>query len=139
MADDRPGTPAADTPVDTRLVVVVDADRHEVARLSQVVAAAGYPVVTATEGRAALRLIYDSTVTPALLLTAIELPGMSGIELAARMAAARPGLRVVLLSPDPRSVERARDHPSLAHGVLLQPATADALLVAVRSALADGP
>ena len=139
MAEDRAGDPAVGTRVETRLIVVVDGDRREVARLARIVTDAGHPVITATDGRSALRHVFDSHVAPALLLTSVDLSPMSGIELAARMAAARPGLRVVLLSPDPRTVERARDHPSLADGAVLQPASPATLLAAVAAALTARP
>jgi len=120
-----------------RLVVVVDNDRHEAARLARIVIEAGHQVITATDGRSALRHVYGSSVAPSLLLTAIELPVMSGIELAARMSAARPGIQVILLSPDPRTVERARDHASLVREVVLQPASGPSLRAAIAAALAD--
>jgi DNA-binding NtrC family response regulator len=135
MADDRAGTPAVGTHADTRLIVVVDADRREVARLARIVTDAGHPVISATDGRSALRHVFDSSVAPSLLVTSIDLPIMSGIELAARMAAARPGLQVILLSPDPQTVERARDHPTLARDVILQPVSAASLRDAIAAAL----
>ena len=118
-------------------MVVVDADRHEVARLARIVTEAGHQVITATDGRAALRHVYGSSVAPSLLLTAIELPAMSGIELAARMSAARPGIQVILMSPDPQTVARARDHAGLVRDVLLQPTSGASLRAVIAAALAE--
>lgn len=152
MPDDRPGTPAAErvsptevgglaVPVGLGTVVVVDEDRREVQRIARILGEAGHHVVVATDGRAALREVFGSNVEPVLLVSAIEMSSMSGIELAARLSLARPGLRVVLMSPDAAALDRARTHEAMVHGVLLQPFTRDDLRRAVAIALAglDAP
>jgi CheY-like chemotaxis protein len=151
MSDDRPGTPAVEThaPVQTegdadtltsrRAILVVDADRAEAERAARILGDAGYPVTAATSSRSALRQVFASSVAPGLLVCSIEMPEMSGIELAARLTAARPGMRVLLLAVDPASIDRARDHSSLVHGALLKPFTSDGLREAVAVALADEP
>jgi two-component system cell cycle response regulator CpdR len=151
MTDDRPGVPALDgsapsrgptaprAPAGASPVVVADDDRANVARIARILGEAGHPVFLATGGRSALRQVLASSVSPALLVCAIEMHEMSGIELAARVSAARPGVRVLLLSADPRSVELARDRTTLVHGVLLKPFTTDELWAAIRAALGSGP
>ena len=151
MADDRPGTPAKgshaqlapEAGVATRAVrgpcVVVDGDRAECSRASRILGDAGYEVISAIDGRAALRQVFGSNEQPCLLVCVIELPGMSGIELAARMSAARPGIQVLLTSSDPAAVERARRHTPLVRGVLLKPYTTDELRAAASAALAPDP
>lgn len=146
MPDDRPGTPAAERvsptaegglvmPATLGTVVVVDEDRREVQRISRILGEAGHPVIAATDGRAALREVFGSNVEPGLLICGIEMSAMSGIELAARLSLARPGLRVLLLSPDPDAVERARTHQAMVHGVLRQPFSREDLRTAVAAAL----
>lgn len=146
MAHDRPGTPAAEPVTSTGVgavavparlgpVVVVDEDRREVQRISRILGEAGHAIVSATDGRAALREVFGSNVEPELLISAIEMSAMSGIELAARLSLARPGLRVLLMSPDPAAVERALGHEAMVHGVLLQPFTREDLQRAVAAAL----
>jgi CheY-like chemotaxis protein len=152
MPDDRRGTPAAErvsstkvgvpaVPVGLGTAVVVDEDRREAQRIGRLLGEAGLHVVVATDGRAALREVFGSNVEPVLLVSAIEMSSMSGIELAARLSLARPGLRVVLMSPDSAAVNRARTHEAMVHGVLLQPFTRDDLRRAVAIALAglDAP
>jgi CheY-like chemotaxis protein len=147
MRDDRPGTPAAErvsptkvgasaVPIGLGTVVVVDEDRREVQRIGRILGEVGHPVIAATDGRAALRSVFGSNVEPALLVSAIEMTTMSGIELAARLSLARPGLRVLLMSSDPHAVDRARSHEAMVHGVLLQPFSRDELRDAVATALA---
>jgi CheY-like chemotaxis protein len=114
---------------------VVDGDRPECSRASRILGDAGFEVISAGDGRAALRQVFAISETPSLLLCAVELPGMSGIELAARLCAARPGVPVILTSPDPATVERARQHTPLVRAVLLKPYTTDALRAATAEAL----
>ncbi len=146
MPDDRPGPPAVEpvTPTDVGrtvlpasvgTVVVVDEDRREVQRIARMLGDAGYTTVAATDGRTALRDVFGSNVAPDLLVSAIEMTAMSGIELAARLSLARPGLRVLLLSSDPAAVERARSHAAMVHGVLQRPFTREDLERAVVAAL----
>ncbi len=61
---------------------------------------------------------------------------MSGIELAARLTAARPGVRVILMSADPQVAERARAHVAQVQVVLLKPFTDQELQAAAAVALA---
>jgi CheY-like chemotaxis protein len=56
---------------------------------------------------------------------------MSGIELAARIRAARPSIVVILMSADPSIIEEARRRPDLIDGALLRPFTSLELLEAV--------
>ena len=147
MSPDRPGAPA--TGPETQLVpdpgvasraargpvVVVDGDRADCSRAARLLGDAGFEVISAMDGRAALRQVFATSGHPSLLLCAIELPGMSGIELAARVAAARPGVRVLLMSADAGAVERARQHAQLVQAVLLKPYTTEAFRAAVDAAL----
>ena len=147
MANDRPRTPAngprAQLTPDPALVsrpargpiVVVDGDRVECSRTCRVLGDVGFEMISAGDGPSALRRVFATSESPSLLLCAIELPGMSGIELAARMSAARPGIRVILTSPDAATVERARQHAPLVRAVLLKPYTTDALRAAAVEAL----
>ena len=161
MAEDRPGRPATEThghamtegdtslpataleamklPAVRRPIVVVDDDPGSVTRIARILAEAGRPTITASGGRSALRQVFGTSLEPILLICAIEMSEMPGIELAARFTAARPGVRVLLMSADPRSVERAQEHLPLVHGVLLKPFSPDELRDAVAAALAHDP
>jgi len=156
MSEDRPGTPATETrahptteggptlhatglPASRRPIVVVDDDPASAARIGRILVEAGHPTITATGGRSALHQVFGSSVEPVLLICAIEMSEMSGIELAARLTAARPGVRVLLISADPRSVERARAHLPEVDGALLKPFSSDELRGAVTAALAYDP
>lgn len=119
-------------PAGTRSILVVDDDRAVVAGLARLLRRDGAAVAVAHEGREALRAIADGRVRPTVLLTDLDLPGMSGIELAARVAAMRPGIRIVMMTGDPERAEAARRHRAEVGSVLLKPVSGAELLAAIR-------
>jgi CheY-like chemotaxis protein len=120
-------------------ILVVD-DEPAVRRfVTDALRSSGYEVVAASSGRDALVSVYGESRTPTLLLTDIEMPGMSGVELAARVRADRPGIRVILMTGRETSAARARERAGLVEGVLLKPFGLAELLHAVLDALAESP
>jgi CheY-like chemotaxis protein len=120
-------------------ILVVD-DEPAVRRfVTEALRSSGYEVVAASSGRDALVSVYGESRTPTLLLTDIEMPGMSGVELAARVRADRPGIRVILMTGRETSAARARERAGLVEGVLLKPFGLAELLHAVLDALAESP
>jgi CheY-like chemotaxis protein len=120
-------------------ILVVD-DEPAVRRfVTDALRSSGYEVVAASSGRDALVSVYGESRTPTLLLTDIEMPGMSGVELAARVRADRPGIRVILMTGRETSAARARERADLVEGVLLKPFGLAELLRAVFDALAESP
>jgi CheY-like chemotaxis protein len=114
-----------------RPVLVVDGDAEIRAWVAEALERCGLETAVAADGREALRLVAAGLVRPRVLLTDIELPGMSGVELAARLLALRPGLRVVMMTGDPARAAVARDRTSIVATVLIKPIEADELLAAV--------
>jgi two-component system, NarL family, response regulator DesR len=76
---------------------------------------------------------------PDIVVTDIEMPGMTGIELAARLLALRPAIRIVMMTGDPERAEAARGHPSIVDEVLLKPCRSADLVEAVRPAAGRTP
>jgi CheY-like chemotaxis protein len=118
----------------SRTILVVDDDEVIRGLVRAALRSSGFEVLLAGDGREALRVIYAESTTPALLLTDIEMPGMGGVELAARVTAERPAMRVLLMTGRPDSVGPALDRAMVA-GVLLKPFTTDELRRAVARAL----
>ena len=113
-------------------VLVVD-DREDLRHITtRVLREAGYEVLTATDGPAALAAAGNHPVD--LLLTDLQMPRMSGDDLAVRLLAESPGLRVLFMSgydrPHPVEGTDTRRHP-----VLSKPFTRATLLTAVAGAL----
>jgi len=80
----------------TETVLVVE-DQPEVRKLAaDVLRHYGYRVLEAAGGDEALRLCASEKI--ALMVTDVIMPGMTGPDLAARVAAARPGVKVLYMS-----------------------------------------
>lgn len=140
VAAHRRGAPAAanlgDEASASPRVLVVD-DEPAVARvIARALRSHGFEVTTAQDGRAALRAVLGDGRSPHLLLTDVAMPNMTGVELAGRVRAARPSVRVVLMTGEPAFVAAALDRPELVQAVLAKPFGVDELLGVVRSALA---
>jgi CheY-like chemotaxis protein len=136
MAGGSAGRPAgeqigADT-VGQLVVLVVDDEPLVRAYVARALTLAGMDVAVAADGREALRLVADGRVRPNVVVTDIEMPGMTGIELTARLLALRPTLRVVMMTGDPERADAARGHPSIVDEVLIKPMRAEVLVEAVR-------
>jgi two-component system cell cycle sensor histidine kinase/response regulator CckA len=97
IATPVPSAPATTTPSHQVILVVEDNDQVRAVTRS-ILLRGGYRVLEAACGDDALRLCEEPTTRFALLLTDVVLPGMSGRELAERLLAARPELRVLYMT-----------------------------------------
>lgn len=127
-AETAPGTSAA-----TVLVVEDDDDIREVAE--RLLTRAGYRVLCAPDGDTALAMDVEALADVDLLLTDMVMPEMLGSELARRLQALEPAIRVLFMS--------GYAPPLLAHGgalpphaaVVDKPFTRDQLIEMVQAAL----
>jgi CheY-like chemotaxis protein len=118
--------------------VLVVEDEEPVRMLAQrLLVAKGYTVLTAAGGDEALAVAADAPGPVSLLLTDVVMPGMSGRELASRLADKVPGMKVLYMSG-------YTDDDIVRHGVLdprtpflPKPFTPDGLLRKIRDVL-DG-
>lgn len=125
------GAPAEPV-LDATTVLVVDDEAVMRAHVARILTRAGLSVDVADGGRAAFRLVAEGRIRPAVVVTDIEMPEMSGVELAARLLAVRPTVRIVMMTSDPERAASARNHPSIVDVVLLKPIDAAELVEAVR-------
>ncbi len=95
----------------------------------------GYTVLEAATGDAALRVGQVHAGQIDLLLADIVLPEIGGAELASRLMAARPGIKVLFFSGYPTHALVHQGRLVMAAAVLHKPFAAAALLRAVRTAL----
>ncbi len=79
-------------------ILLVEDDPPVRAVILKVLCRAGYRVLDAQDGEEALQRASDQKQVIDILLTDIVMPRLGGLELASRMRAGRPGLRVLFIS-----------------------------------------
>jgi two-component system cell cycle sensor histidine kinase/response regulator CckA len=117
----------------TILLTEDEQDVREVAR--QFLESGGYAVIEARDGAEALGFVHKHEGAINLLVTDMVMPGMTGLELAARMKEKRPGLRILYMSgySDRAAAESLQSDPSMR--LLTKPFSRWALLRAVHELL----
>jgi CheY-like chemotaxis protein len=120
---------------DGATVLVVE-DEDPVRRLTcRILAGSGYVCLEATGGEEAMRLYEEHRDRVALLLSDVVMPGMSGQELAERIAGDGSGPPVLFMSGYTDQTVLPREGPDGRGALLHKPFTAEALLRSVREAL----
>jgi two-component system, cell cycle sensor histidine kinase and response regulator CckA len=112
-------------------VLVVDDDPGQVAIVTSVLKKAGFRVVSASSALAALGIAGGSDVTIYLLITDLNMPNMSGLELAAELMTNHPELKVLYLTAHASELFR-QTHVLKPHEAFIEkPVSAHGLLEAV--------
>jgi two-component system, cell cycle sensor histidine kinase and response regulator CckA len=116
-------------------VLVVDDESRVRALARDILVGAGYRVLEAEDGEDALRVAEGHPGTIHVLLTDIMMPGMNGKELADRLVALRPDIKMIFMSG--RAAEVISDAGVLipVESFLAKPFTVDRLLNKVRERL----
>jgi len=76
------------------MILVVEDDQNQCLLYEEELRSAGYDVMTARDGREAVRMVEDSR--PDLVVMDISMPGMDGIEAMSRMLARDHKLPIIL-------------------------------------------
>lgn len=120
-------------------ILAVDDDRKVLGLLENVLASAGYRVLTADGGRKAVELHEKSSERIDLLLTDVIMPDLTGPVLAERLRARQPDLQVLFISGfhDADLVQRFLTLKQFT--LLPKPFTVDALLRVVEQSLHGVP
>jgi DNA-binding response OmpR family regulator len=120
-----------------RLILLVDDDIHLLALLSKMLQLANYDVRIATSAAMALSLLADGGREPDLAILDINMPGMSGLELA-RQVRANTAIPFLFLSASDAedSVRSASEQGAV--GYLVKPIELNQLLPTVIAGLARG-
>ena len=127
--------PHNQNPLRRETVLVVDDDFALQTLLAQMLEACGFTVLAAGSGAAALRIWGESKVSVDLLLTDINMPGMSGLQLASTLRDERPDLKVIFMTG--HSGDFTAEGETLIEGVnlLSKPCRMQTLANAVRARL----
>ena len=91
--------PVNDAPV----VLIVDDEKVIADTLSIILTHAGFIAMTAYDGESALRIA--NAITPALLISDVVMPGITGVELAIMLTQSIPDLKVLLFSGQASTVD----------------------------------
>jgi PAS domain S-box-containing protein len=121
----------------TETVLLVEDEGVVRALVAEMLGAAGYRVLDAPDGAAALALAQGFTGEIDVVVTDVVMPGMSGQELAARLVEARPNVRVLFTSG--YTEDAVAGHGVLRPGTafLEKPFTSSQLATKLRALLED--
>ena len=135
-ATDSVPTPARSGPArGTETVLVVEDEPAVLALSCRALETQGYVVLSASDAEAAQRIVERHGGTIHLLVTDVVMPGLSGRDLADRLATKRPGIRVLYMSGYPG--DAVVQHGALPPGsaFLQKPFSPDGLARKVRDVL----
>jgi signal transduction histidine kinase len=130
-----PEPPPAEVVVDQGTILVAEDDDRVRVLVDSLLTLRGYTTLQAADGAEALRVACGWPGPIHLLLTDVVMPGLTGPQLAERLAAARPGLKVMYMSGhmDDPTVREAGSRGGACF--LAKPFTPDGLAEKVRRAL----
>ncbi len=136
--ESRPGAGATRAaPGGTESILLVEDDRAVRTFVARTLAEAGYTVHEAGSGERALEVAAGDGAFD-LLLTDLRMPGIQGRELADRLTAVRPGIRVLLMTGFDEDAGTDEGQAAAGHPLIHKPFGAEGLASAVRGVL-DAP
>ena len=125
----------AGQPQRRELILLVEDEAPVRFLTERVLSKQGYRVVCAANAEEALKLWRSLEERPALLISDVVMPGLSGYELARALQKEQPALRVVLVSGYSEEALASRRVPLDGLQLLSKPYTPASLLQAIREAL----
>jgi len=117
------------------VVMLVEDNERARRSLARVLEHAGYEVIQAPRGDRALAMLAQQESAPSIVVTDLQMPGMSGLELAERLVELHPNMPVVLMSgyiDDALRVEAKSSHRE----ILFKPFHGDVLIDRIEEELA---
>jgi DNA-binding NtrC family response regulator len=85
------------------VILIVDDEKVIADTLSIILSRAGFTTMTAYDGEAALKIA--AAVSPALLISDVVMPGISGVELAIKITQTLPDCKILLFSGQAATVD----------------------------------
>jgi DNA-binding response OmpR family regulator len=98
-------TPLSEQPLDREVIVLLAEDDPEIRdMLEKLLKRGGYELIVASDGQEAIHKADDHKGRIDLVVTKLQMTGMSGPDLAAALKKSRPDLRIMLLSSYPQGL-----------------------------------
>lgn len=117
-------------------ILIVDDEAAVVLIAERMLTKLGYRPHAFTSPRGALTAFRSDPASYDLVLSDLTMPGMTGVDLACQLAAARPGLPLIITTGYLRSADAERARQLGVHFFLEKPFTLTSLATAVSDALA---
>ena len=117
-------------------ILLADDDTTTLDLVGRTLEADGHEVIRCVDGQEALQRFSAAPESFNLLITDLDMPGINGVELASRAAAAAPQLRILVMSGFGGSADPAEDLGIPAAAFISKPLSVDQVREAVSSALA---
>jgi len=133
--ESRPAQTSAEPPPGWETILLAEDERdvREVAR--EFLGRSGYTVLEAKDGAEAIEIATRHPGPIHLLVTDMVMPGMGGRELAARLAALRPEIKVIYMSGYTEYAQTRQGEKDPSAGLLAKPFTRHTLASTVREVL----
>ncbi len=135
----RPSASLAQAPGGTETIIIAEDNPSIRTAAARLLMHKGYTVLAASNGEDALQQARAFIGMIHLLVTDLVMPQVNGSQLARRLRARRPEMRVILMSGYTSATAHQTDIADLAAGFLAKPFTPEELLGSVRAALDATP
>jgi PAS domain S-box-containing protein len=135
VAAAEPERPPQDLRGHGEAILLVEDEESLRTMATRILSRNGYQVRSAGSGAEAVRQAADPAIPVDLLVTDMVMPGMLGVEVVARVRAARPQLPALFISGYAQQVLDFHGIPAQDHDILQKPFTEAGLLSRVRQAL----
>ncbi len=126
-------------PGGTERILFVDDEQLLLEMTARMLERYGYTVTPVTDGQRAYDLFCADPQRFDLVITDQTMPGMTGLELAGKLLAIRPGLPIILCTGFSAAVDEEKVKKAGLHGLIFKPLLKKDLTVLIRSALAAVP
>ncbi|HUK54678.1 MAG TPA: PAS domain S-box protein [Candidatus Binatia bacterium] len=129
--------PAESIPAGSETILLVEDAEPMRAVAQEFLNLGGYTVLAASNGAEALELLHQRNIPVHLLLTDVIMPGMSGPQLADRIKALRPEIRVLFMSGYTETAIASHGVLEAGRHLIMKPFSRQSLALKVREALSS--
>lgn len=131
----NPVITAYNAPRGTHTILLAEDDDGTRSVVERMLQRAGYIVVLATDGNAAIRIIESELVHIDMLLTDVMMPGRTGPEVAERARSVRPHMPILFMTGYAEDALSELDTVAFDHGIINKPFSASGLTSRVAEVL----